>query len=122
MCITKFSNWICRGKLIYAPSSAAFNRIIENVNLTFQDLRKVQNISKIWSQEISPALKGFLNQIEMSDTILNISKFINISVPQLDDLIHSILQNLTAQISTYAFLFLALGGKSKLIFHAYLIF
>ncbi len=97
-----------RGKLIYAPNSPAFNRIIENVNVTFQELRKVQNFSKVWSQEISPALKGFLNQIEVPSTIVNISQFINTTLPQLDDLISSMLQNLTTQISAYVWLFLAL--------------
>ena len=97
-----------RGKLIYAPNLPAFNRIIENVNVTFQELRKVQNFSKVWSQEISPALKGFLNQIEVPGTIVNISQFINTTLPQLDDLISSMLQNLTTQISAYLLLFLAL--------------
>ena len=103
------------GKLLYAPNLPAFNRVIENVNVTFQDLRKLKNFSRVWTQEVSPALKGFLNQIDVSDTIANISQFINTTVPQLDALISSMLQNLTSQISTCVLTIIFVSLKFNLI-------
>ena len=103
------------GKLLYAPNLPAFNLVIENVNVTFQDLRKLQNFSRVWTQEVSPALKGLLNQIDVSDTIANISQFINTTVPQLDALISSMLQNLTSQISTCVLTIIFVSLKFNLI-------
>lgn len=52
-----------RGKLVYAPNTTEFARVIEKVNTTFQDIRVLQDLAKDWLN-ISQNLTSSLNKIE----------------------------------------------------------
>ncbi len=56
-----------RGKLVYAPNTPAFARLVEKVNSTFQDIRTIQNLSDTWLG-VSPQITTFLNRLEDSIT------------------------------------------------------
>lgn len=54
------------GKLVYAPNTPAFARLIEKVNETLQDIRAIQDLSNAWL-EVSPNITLVLSRLE--DTI-----------------------------------------------------
>ncbi|XP_046463654.1 ATP-binding cassette sub-family A member 7-like isoform X2 [Daphnia pulex] len=85
-----------RGKLIYAPKNTAFDRVISHVNETFQDLRIVQRFAGRWLEEISPALRRFLNQLDPT-TIANVTEIIKDRVPGLNN-VTSFPTNMSNQI------------------------
>lgn len=58
-----------RGKLVYTPNTPAYNRLVERVNETFQELKKVQELADFWLTEISPPLTVFLHRLE--DALVN---------------------------------------------------
>lgn len=64
---------------MYAPNTIAFNRVIENVNKTFQDLRDVQNVTNNWLNNISPRITTLLYRLE--GAIENATNTINSTIP-----------------------------------------
>ena len=84
---------------MYAPNTAAFNRVIENVNKTFQDLRNVQNVTNNWLNDISPRITELLYRLE--GAIENATNSINSTIPGHEN-ITSILNNATYLIQRYA--------------------
>lgn len=73
--------FLFRGKLVYAPNLPAFDPVIQEVNQTFQELKKVQELSNMWLNEISPSIKRFLDRLD-PEIINNITE--NINPPNLD--------------------------------------
>lgn len=73
-----------RGKLIYTPNTPVFNRVIKQVNETFQDLKMVQNLAERWLNDISPAIKQFLNQLD-PEMLQNMTENISTSFPGLNN-------------------------------------
>ena len=59
--------------------------MIQKVNETFQDLRVVQKFAGMWLNEISPAIKSFLNQLDLQ-MLENVTENPNFPlIPGLDD-------------------------------------
>ncbi|KAK4029566.1 hypothetical protein OUZ56_022545 [Daphnia magna] len=56
-----------RGRLVYAPNTPAFTRLVEKVNTTFQDIQTIQNLANGWL-EISPNITSMLNDLEETIT------------------------------------------------------
>jgi hypothetical protein len=70
--------------------------VISHVNETFQDLRIVQRFAGRWLEEISPALRRFLNQLDPT-TIANVSEIIKERFPGLSN-VTSFPTNMSNQI------------------------
>ena len=89
---------------MYAPDTVPFKTLVEKVNASFQDLRRVQNLARIWLNGVSPVIKNITGQLDVEVVGNLIAQALNgTSLPtffNITDSISQILGNASGLIET----------------------